>query len=84
MSGKSKSRKDTKMKWDDEQLTLYEILHSALDLNVRWKPSILSDDPGPRLTDEAPNDFYEEQDMWTEHWEDNLRERYGIKKPFAD
>ena len=42
-----------------------------------------SDEPGPTLTDEEPEDEDLQLDF-DELWAEKLRSRYGIAKPFAD
>lgn len=78
------------MKWDEEQLTLFELLATSLGVDARWTPSIAKGRTGPRLTDEyIPIEEQDDPDQlgfddWDENWAENLKERYGIAKPFAD
>jgi len=75
------------MKWDEEQLTLFEELLTSLGLGARWTPSIRSGRHGPKLTDEyVPVEEQDDPEQldFDELWAANLRSRYGIAKPYAD
>ena len=75
------------MKWDEEQLTLFEQLATSLGVGARWTHSIRSGITGPKLTDEyIPLDEQDDPEQldFDELWAENLRNRYGIAKPFAD
>ena len=77
-----------KKEWDEEQLTLFEELVMSLNLGAQWTPSIALGRTGPKLTDEyipvdEASEPYEQLDF-DEIWAAKLRDKYGIKKPFAD
>lgn len=72
-----------KMTWDDERSMRLEELARCLGVSVQWMRNMSSDEPGPTLTDEEPEDEDLQLDF-DELWAEKLRSRYGIAKPFAD
>ena len=78
------------MKWEDEQSMLSEVLSNLSTYGVQWTRIMSSDNPGPKLTDEWDPEYdlepeYEiEQLDFEEIWAEKLRNRYGIRDPFAD
>ncbi len=80
------------MKWEDEQSRLSDLLNEVSIYGAQWTRTMSRENPGPRLTDEwCPEDepYLEpeleiEQLDFEEIWADKLRNRYGIRTPFAD
>ena len=66
----------SQMKWDEEQLALFEMQDQYWHSDVPSTPSTQPDDPGPTPTDgeQLEIDF---------EWAEKLKRKYGISHPIS-